>query len=100
MFYDIGKLKVFKFENDEEECVIAQDYNEAYNYYKSLVDDDIKDFNITEIRGWFNLKVKCETHEKQEDGTYFKLRTMADIAKEWYQSGYTGAGIISTTVVY
>lgn len=96
---DISKLKVFKFENSEEECVIAQDYKEAYEYYKSLVDDSIEDFNITEIVDWFNIKVKCETQEKQEDGTYFKMKTMADIASEFYSNGYTGAEVISTTVM-
>jgi hypothetical protein len=96
----IGKLKVFKFENGEEECVIAQDYQEAYAYYKDIVDEDIEDFNITQIKDWFNIKVKCEVHEKQEDGTYFKMRTMADIANEIYRNKYTGPEIISTTVVY
>lgn len=98
--FDIKKLKVFEFENGEKECVIAQNYDEAYNFYKGLVDDEIEMFNITEVKDWFDIKVKCEMNEKQEDGTCFKLITMLDIAKEWYRNGYTGAEVISTTVVY
>lgn len=99
MINNITDFKVFKFENAEEECVIAKDYKEACDYYKSLVGDDIEDFNITEVENWYYVKIKCETSEKQEDGTYFKMRTMADVADEYYSNGYTGPQVISTTVV-
>ena len=97
---DISKLKVFKFENGEEECIIAKDYKEAYNYYKDMIGEEIEECNITEIKDWFEIKVKCEAMEKQEDGTYFKMETMAEMANEFYSNSYTGAELISTTVVY
>lgn len=98
--FNITYLKVFEFENGEKECVIAKDYQEAYDYYKESVGEDIEFCNITQIENWFNIRLKCETLDKQEDGTYFKFRNMAEVAQEMYQDGYTGAEIISSTVYY
>lgn len=99
--FDVTTLKVFEFENGEKECVIAKDYQEAYDFYKNYLDDEeLEDFKITEVKDWLNIQLRCEVTEKQADGTYIKLRTMKEIAEEWYNNGYTGADVISTTVIY
>lgn len=99
---NIKGLKVFKFENGEEECVIAKNYEEAYNYYKGMVGEEkMGGYEIEEVKDWYDIKVGCEMENKQEDGTYIKLVSMLEIAEEWYGSGgYTGAYLISTTVCY
>lgn len=97
---DVSELKVFEFESGETECVIARNYEEACNFYKNYIDEDSLDWStITEIKDWKNKIVRCETDEKQEDGTYWENKTMEELAREFYQNGYTGATIISTTVI-
>lgn len=101
MNINITELKVFQFESGAKECVIARSYDEAYNYYKEMIGEEyIKEFNIEELENWYDNKVWCEEKEIQEDGTYLKARTMVDIAKELYMSGYTGAEIVSSTEVH
>lgn len=99
-FFNVTKLKVFKFDNGEEECVISKNYQEAYDYYKGIVEDDIVNFTITEVENWHDKKVRCEESEKQLDGTYWKDYTMKELANEFYKNGYTGPNTISSTVVY
>jgi hypothetical protein len=100
MYCDISKLKVFEFESGETDCVIAKDYQEACNYYKNyLGEDDLNWFNISEVDNWQEKIIRCEASEKQRYGTYWENRTMADITKELYSNGYTGAEIISTTYI-
>lgn len=94
---DISKLKVFKFESGETEHVIAKDYQEAYKYYSDMMEEDLEDYYITEVIDWYYEKVRCEMNEEQEDGTYWKMRTMAEIAEDLYWNGYDSPEVICTT---
>ncbi|MBO8161373.1 MAG: hypothetical protein H0Z24_07015 [Thermosipho sp. (in: Bacteria)] len=84
-------LKCFEFECGETDWVIARNKEEAVNYYKSLVGNEIEDYEVKEIENWHDLSLRKETHCGWKDTTFLE-----DV-KESYNPETFEPYIIATT---
>lgn len=65
-------LKCFLFESWEKEWVIAKEKKEAIEYYESIIDDEIEEYDIQEIEEWHDLKLSIETRKGYEEITFLE----------------------------
>ena len=86
-------LKAFKFENGEEDCIVADNLDNAVGFYIEMVgEDEAKDCEVIEIEDWHNIRLK----EEQDDGS-FKETTFLESVKEVCVNGYSNPIYIAST---
>ena len=85
----IEDLKIFEFKNENGtvEYIIADNFNNAVGFYILAVGkDEIKDYDISEIKRWNNLHI--------EDGEDTNILLLKYIRK-CYPNGYTNPSYIN-----
>ncbi|WP_427340931.1 hypothetical protein [Caloranaerobacter sp. DY30410] len=71
-------LKCFEFDGGEQEYIIARTKEEAIEYYKGIVGDDIDEYEIREIKDWHNMKVRVEL----PSGKYEEMTFLEDVTSD------------------
>ena len=85
----IEDLKIFEFKNEDGtvEYIIADDFNNAVDFYiLAIGEDEIEDYEISEIKRWGNLHI--------EDGEDTNTLILKYISK-CYPNGYTSPSYIN-----
>ena len=72
--------------------VIARNREDAYRYYKTLIGDEINDYEISEIKEWHGLELRDEL----DSGTYRDI-TFLEYVKEEYDGDNFSLYVIAST---
>lgn len=87
----VEDLKCFEIDGGEIEHVIAKSEEDAIKYYLDLTGFELEELEIKELKEWYNIPLKIETHKGWEQITFLEC------ARDGYDSETFEPYIIAST---